>query len=69
MTLLLALVFWLCVFALVYTFGGYAVLMTVLARVRHRPVRAAPITPAISFLSLKLFEECIDTRWSCRVLL
>jgi len=47
--LLLALVFWLCVFALVYTFGGYAVLMTVLARVIHRPVRAAPITPAAKF--------------------
>jgi len=69
MTLLLALIFWLCVFALVYTFGGYAVLMTVLARVRHRPVRAAPITPAINSPSLELFEVPLDPNWLCRVLL
>lgn len=49
-TLLFALIFWLSVGALLYTFGGYAALMTLLARWRHRPVRAAPITPSVSLI-------------------
>ena len=59
MTLLLSLVFWLCVFALVYTFGGYAVLMSVLARVRHRPVRAAPVTPTVSLIIPAYNEQAV----------
>lgn len=59
MTVVFAFVFWLSVGALVYTFGGYAVLMTLLARWRRHPVCAAPITPSVSLIIPAYNEEAI----------
>lgn len=59
MTLCFALVFWISVGALAYTFGGYAGLMTLLARWWRRPVRVAPITPSVSLIIPAYNEEAV----------
>ncbi len=46
----LALLIWLCLGALVYTFVGYPLLMAGLSKVWPRPVRSAPITPRVTLL-------------------
>ncbi len=46
----LAIVFWLSAGLVVYTFAGYGVLMTLLARVVRRPVQRAAITPRVSLI-------------------
>jgi cellulose synthase/poly-beta-1,6-N-acetylglucosamine synthase-like glycosyltransferase len=59
MTLLFTLVFWISVGTLLYTFGGYAVLMTLLARWRNHPVRVAPITPSVSLIIPAYNEQAV----------
>jgi cellulose synthase/poly-beta-1,6-N-acetylglucosamine synthase-like glycosyltransferase len=50
------------VLAIVYTFGGYALLLTVLARKVQRPVRAAPITPSITLIISAYNEQVVIAR-------
>jgi cellulose synthase/poly-beta-1,6-N-acetylglucosamine synthase-like glycosyltransferase len=59
LTWVCAAVFWLSGLAVVYTFGGYALLLTILARLAHRPVRAAPITPAVTLIISAYDEEAV----------
>ncbi len=47
---MLALVFWLSSLLVVYTFAGYGILITVLARFIRRPVRFEQLTPAVSLI-------------------
>jgi cellulose synthase/poly-beta-1,6-N-acetylglucosamine synthase-like glycosyltransferase len=42
--------FWLSLGLIAYVYAGYPVLLTILARLFPRPVRKAPIEPAVSFL-------------------
>lgn len=56
---LLALIFWLSGFAVVYTFIGYGVLITALARVVHRPVQRAPITPPVTMIISAYNEQAV----------
>jgi poly-beta-1,6-N-acetyl-D-glucosamine synthase len=42
------LLFWLFTGALIYTFFGYPLLITLLAKVRCKPIHQAPITPTIT---------------------
>jgi len=44
------LVFWLSLSGILYTYAGYPVLMWLLARLRPRPWKAAPITPSVSIV-------------------
>jgi len=46
----LQIIFWLASFLIVYTFVGYGILLTLLARVIHRPIQRAPITPTVSLI-------------------
>jgi biofilm PGA synthesis N-glycosyltransferase PgaC len=54
--LILQLFFWLAIAATVYTYLGYPIVITILARLRRRPVRAAPITPSVSLI-IPAFDE------------
>ncbi len=51
--------FWFSISAIVYTYLGYPVLITVLARVRQRPLHQAPITPTITLFIPAYNEEAI----------
>ena len=42
------IVFWLSLSGILYTYVGYPVAMWLLARLRPRPWKAAPITPGVS---------------------
>lgn len=57
LTWLFTAIFWLSGLAVVYTFAGYAVLLTLLARFIHRPVQRAPITPSVSLIIPAYNEE------------
>ncbi len=54
-----ALIFWLSGFAVVYTFIGYGLLITALARVLHRPVQCAPITPSVTMIISAYNEQAV----------
>ena len=43
----MAIVFWLALLALVYIYLGYPLLVTLLGRLRPRPVAQAAVTPAV----------------------
>ena len=47
---MLIALFWGSVLFVIYAYGGYAVCLWALARFRHRPVAAAPVTPTVSFI-------------------
>lgn len=49
--------FWLSAGALIYTFFGYPLLITILAKVRHKPVHQEPITPSITLFIPAYNEE------------
>jgi biofilm PGA synthesis N-glycosyltransferase PgaC len=46
----LQILFWLSALAVVYTYLGYPLIVTLLARLMHRPIRAAPIAPFVSLV-------------------
>jgi glycosyltransferase involved in cell wall biosynthesis len=48
--MLMAILFWGSVLFVVYAYAGYAACLWGLTRVRRRPVRAADVTPAVSFI-------------------
>jgi biofilm PGA synthesis N-glycosyltransferase PgaC len=50
LTTVLIIVFWLSAFAVVYTFIGYGVLITLLSRFVHRPIQRMPITPPVTLI-------------------
>ena len=51
------LVFWLSSLLVVYTFAGYGILITVLARFFRRPVRFAQRVPTVSLIVSAYNEE------------
>jgi cellulose synthase/poly-beta-1,6-N-acetylglucosamine synthase-like glycosyltransferase len=51
-----ALLFWAAVALIVYTYVGYGLLMMLAARLRPRPVHAAPITPRVSLVLIACNE-------------
>lgn len=59
LTWVLAVVFWLSALTVVYTFIGYAVLVTLLARFVHRPVRCQPITPPVTLIVPACNEQAV----------
>lgn len=52
-----ALIFWLCVLLVVYTYAGYPLLLALLARLRSHPVQAQPQTPSLTLLIAAYNEE------------
>jgi biofilm PGA synthesis N-glycosyltransferase PgaC len=56
------LLFWLSALAVFYTYVGYPILITVLARLRSRPVRTAPVVPSISMIIPAYDEESVIAR-------
>lgn len=59
LTLFWQLLFWTSGFALVYTFAGYGILITLLSRVLHRPVRREPITPSVTLIISAFNEQVV----------
>jgi cellulose synthase/poly-beta-1,6-N-acetylglucosamine synthase-like glycosyltransferase len=57
--LALQIVFWVSALAVGYTYMGYPIVITVLARFIRRPVRLAPITPSVSLIIPVYNEERI----------
>ena len=43
-------IFWVLVALIIYTYLGYPVLLALVAALRPRPVRRAPITPSVSLV-------------------
>ena len=76
-----AVIFWVSLVGILYTYVGYAILISLLARWRARPVQeAATLTPSVTMLVAAYNEEeCIGrqdrkhpgprlspkTSWSC----
>lgn len=58
-TLVLQIVFWLSAAAVVYTYAGYPLLITFLARFIHRPIRRAPMTPRVTLIIPAYNEESV----------
>jgi cellulose synthase/poly-beta-1,6-N-acetylglucosamine synthase-like glycosyltransferase len=56
---LLQILFWLFVLLVAYTYVGYPLIITLLARFRRRPVRTAPITPTASLIIPAYNEESV----------
>lgn len=54
-----AIVFWFSASAVIYTFGGYALLLVILARLVRRPVRAASLTPSVTLIIPAYNEEVV----------
>jgi glycosyltransferase involved in cell wall biosynthesis len=52
-----SIVFWCSALLVVYAYAGYPLALLVLARLRHRAVRRAPITPRVSFIITAYNEE------------
>ena len=50
-------VFWVSLAVIVYAYAGYAVLLSLLAKARSRPVRNAPIQPPVSIIVAAHNEE------------
>ena len=44
------IIFWLSLIGILYTYAGYPVAMWMLARLRPRPWKIAPITPSVSIV-------------------
>jgi poly-beta-1,6-N-acetyl-D-glucosamine synthase len=44
------IIFWLSLIGILYTYAGYPVIMWMLARLRPRPWKVAPITPSVSIV-------------------
>ena len=57
--MIIILLFWLSVGIIIYTFLGYPLLITLLARIRKRPRRQAPITPSATLFISAYNEEAI----------
>lgn len=55
----LVVVLWLSAFVVFYTFVGYAVLITLLARFLHRPIRREQITPSVTLIISAYNEEAV----------
>ncbi|MBI5305262.1 MAG: glycosyltransferase family 2 protein [Chloroflexi bacterium] len=55
----LAFVLWLSVGEVVYAYAGYPILLTLLARVRRRPLQRQPITPPVSLIIAAYNEEAV----------
>jgi biofilm PGA synthesis N-glycosyltransferase PgaC len=56
----LSVIFWLSLFGILYTYLGYPLLITLIARWRSKPVRSADITPSVTMLVAAYNEEdCI----------
>ena len=51
--------FWVCVSAIIYTFLGYPLLITLLAKLRQKPINQAPITPSITLFIPAYNEESV----------
>ncbi len=51
--------FWLCVNVIIYTYAGYPILLTLLARFRPKPATAKPATPAVTLLIAAYNEAAI----------
>ena len=62
MPILLHVLFWLSAGAILYTFFGYPLLIGLLARFAHRPVRQAAITPAVTLLIPAYNEAAVIAR-------
>ena len=58
---MIAVVFWVCLAVCVYVYFGYPALLWTLSRLRTRPVRAADITPRVTFVIAAYNEEKIIT--------
>ncbi|CAG0960040.1 Poly-beta-1,6-N-acetyl-D-glucosamine synthase [Anaerolineae bacterium] len=58
---MIGLVFWLCVVSIVYTYAGYPLLLTCLARLRPRIPDYPPFTPTMTLLIAAYNEETIIT--------
>lgn len=56
------ILFWLSALAVAYTYIGYPVLITALARLIQRPVRAAPIVPSVSLVIPAYNEDQVITQ-------
>lgn len=59
---MIAALFWLSVGAMVYTYLGYPLLVTLLARTRPRPQPYPPTTPAITLLIAAYNEQAVIAR-------
>lgn len=51
------LLFWGCIFLIVYVYFGYPVALLVMGRLRKRPVKKAPFEPAVSIIISAYNEE------------
>jgi poly-beta-1,6-N-acetyl-D-glucosamine synthase len=54
---LFGLIFWFCVVMIVYTYAGYPLILSLLARLRRKPVAYEPITPQVSILIAAYNEQ------------
>jgi glycosyltransferase involved in cell wall biosynthesis len=50
-------VFWMSVALVAYAYVGYPAMLAAIGRVRHRPVRRAPVTPSLSLIVTARNEE------------
>jgi len=58
-----AVIFWLSLLGILYTYVGYALIITLLARWRARPVKQGDITPTVTMLVAAYNEEaCIGRK-------
>jgi poly-beta-1,6-N-acetyl-D-glucosamine synthase len=55
----LAVLFWICVTLLAYHYVGFPLLVWLVARLRPRPVHAAPVTPTVSMIIAAYNEEAV----------
>ena len=56
---MIVILFWVSVGTIVYTYFGYPILITLLARVRQRPLHQAPITPSLTLFIPAYNEESV----------
>ncbi len=59
LTWVLLVILWLSALAVFYTFVGYAVIITLLAHFRQRPIRRRDITPAVTLIISAYNEELV----------
>ena len=55
--LVIAILFWLCLGSIFYTYAGYPMLLTLLARTRPKPLAHKPISPTVTLLIAAYNEQ------------
>jgi poly-beta-1,6-N-acetyl-D-glucosamine synthase len=54
---MIAIIFWVCIGIIVYTYAGYPVLLSILAHIRKKPVAPQPHEPTLTLLIAAYNEE------------